>query len=546
MSQLSTPTRRPGASDRALTNHVAWANEIFAGAGTASHADVTAIMQEAAEAARSDFDKSSALAWAQGYVFPPRYLASDLACLRAAQLDFVSMVRRRLKILSPNRLNPQRVGKLRQDNPEIRLLLELSDGMHVPLPPGFTPNGRKTPSPLRSTYIAVAPAVNRMLGDIVEQRLAFLLPYEDAVRYVPNLHLCKAHWIRKKGKASGRPLGDLTYVDGTPVNTPAMSEAAAAHYGPIMHPTIEDIALMICDFWAKTIASDPTADWTLLRIWKMDLKGAYTLLSFRPEDVGLFAMLLTDNTVYLQIAGTFGWAGTPAAFQVVMRAIKWELNHRLQSSVTMYVDDVIGVCMARDLQSDLSLTRDVCTSLLGPSSVADGKTETGRRLDVIGYVVDLETQRVLISHKNYLNTLHGFAAVDPEGSMNLRTAQKLASWASRYGKICRVMRPFCGSPNRLIAGRTETHATFPVTAEARIAIKCWLAMLCLVRYQESRFTRTLDSFALAVPVSVVEFYASLSGAGLIWYERSYGTEVARGVWAIDLTPLRFQSDSSFH
>ena len=63
---------------------------------------------------------------------------------------------------------------------------------------------------------------------------------------------------------------------------------------------------MICDFWARAIALAPTADWTLLRIWKMDLKGAYTLLSFRPEDAGLFAMMLTDSTVYLQIAGIFG------------------------------------------------------------------------------------------------------------------------------------------------------------------------------------------------------------------------------------------------
>jgi hypothetical protein len=55
----------------------------------------------------------------------------------------------------------------------------------------------------------------------------------------------------------------------------------------------------------------------------MDLKGAYTLLSFRPEDVGLFRMLLTGDLVYLQIAGIFGWTGTPAAFQVVTRAISW-------------------------------------------------------------------------------------------------------------------------------------------------------------------------------------------------------------------------------
>jgi hypothetical protein len=471
----------PGAKNFLPTHPTAWANDIFAASDVASSADVTALLQEAAEAARNDYDESSALEWANGYQFPPHYMLSDRACLRAAQLDFVSMVRRRLKILSPQRLNSQRVENLRPDNPEIRLLLELSNGMHVPLPPGFVPNGKDQPSPLRATYVAVAPAVNRMLGDIVEQRLAFLLSYDDAVRYVPNLHLCKAHWTRKKGKASGRPLGDLTYVDGTPVNTPAMSDAAAAHYGAIMHPTIEDIAIMICEFWSKVLAVDPTADWTLLRIWKMDLKGAYTLLSFRPEDVGLFGMMLTDSLVYLQIAGIFGWAGTPAAFQVITRAIKWELNHALHSSVTMYVDDVIGVCMECDLASDLALTRAICTGLLGPSSVADDKTETGRRLDVIGYVIDLDSERVAISRKNYLNTLHGFATINVDSAMSLRTAQKLASWASRYGKICRVMRPFCGALNRLTAGRTETHATFPVSAEARIAIKCWISMLCLVQ-----------------------------------------------------------------
>ena len=124
-----------------------------------------------------------------------------------------------------------------------------------------------------------------MLDEVVQQRLAFLLPYEEARRHVPNLHLCKAHWTRKKGKPSGRPLGDLIFANGTPINTPEMSDAAAAHCGAILHPTIEDISTMIWHFWVRVLAADPTADWTRLRIWKMDLKGAYTLLSFRPEDV---------------------------------------------------------------------------------------------------------------------------------------------------------------------------------------------------------------------------------------------------------------------
>ena len=104
------------------------------------------------------------------------------------------MMRRRLWTLSPNRRNRQRVGRLHTDNPEVPLLYELVVRVHVPLPDGFTPNSKEQLSPLWATYVAVAPAVNKILGEVVQQRLAFLLPYEDAKRYEPNLHLCKAHW----------------------------------------------------------------------------------------------------------------------------------------------------------------------------------------------------------------------------------------------------------------------------------------------------------------------------------------------------------------
>jgi hypothetical protein len=54
-------------------------------------------------------------------------------------------------------------------------------------------------------------------------------------------------------------------------------------------------------------------------------------------------MQLTGDRVYLQIAGIFVWSGTPAAFQVVTRAIAWEMKHALKSRTLMYVDDIIGV-----------------------------------------------------------------------------------------------------------------------------------------------------------------------------------------------------------
>ena len=131
--------------------------------------------------------------------------------------------------------------------------------------------------------------------------------------------------------------------------------------------------------------------WSDLRLWKVDLKGAYTLLSFRIDDVGLFAVEVTDEQVFLQFCGIFGWTGTPAAFQVVSRALSHELNQSLTSAVAVYVDDMCGVCLSWDLDNDLVLCKSICRDLLGPDSVADDKTECGTRLDFIGYSVDLNS-----------------------------------------------------------------------------------------------------------------------------------------------------------
>ena len=47
---------------------------------------------------------------------------------------------------------------------------------------------------------------------------------------------------------------------------------------------------MIMTFWQRALDRDPNSKWEDINLKKMDLKGAYTLLSFHPEDVGLFGM----------------------------------------------------------------------------------------------------------------------------------------------------------------------------------------------------------------------------------------------------------------
>jgi hypothetical protein len=524
---------------------VAWAEPFFSEEVDKKKSSLAGLLSKAAESVRSIFDEKSAREWAQGFVIPQSLIDSDVKCLQAAQLNFVTMIRRRHIQISKGRLNRDRISRLRHDNPEIRLLLDLADGMRVHLPTGFTPNGAMTPTPLRKTYQAVAPAVNRMLCDLVHQRLAFLIPYDLALEYVPNLHLAKAHWTKKKGKESGRPLGDLTFVDGSPLNSPETAQLASDFYGEIEHPTIEDICQMVNRFWTHTLDTNPLALWSELVLWKMDLRGAYTLLSYRPEDVGLLGMMLTDNVIYFQTAGIFGWGGTPAAFQVVTRAIKFELTAALKSFTVMYVDDIIGIGLRCDLPADLARARNICTDLLGPKAVADEKQEQGRRLDIIGYTIDLDIGRVMIAEKNFLTALNGFSTLNLTEKISIKSAQRIASWASRYGKICRVMRPFCGALNRLSTGRSQPYALFHFTPEARIAVRCWRAMLYLLNLREMEFTRTLASFSSAHPTAAAVFDSSLSGVGVIWYSIGGSAEVPLGVCAVGIAELQFTDDSQY-
>ena len=168
---------------------------------------------------------------------------------------------RRLKILSKDRLSRTRVTSLSPDNPELALIEDSAEGMRVATPEGFAPNGHQPRSPLRASYETMSAAVNKMLGAVIEQHLAFILPLDLAQAHVPNLHLSKAHWTIKKGKASGRHLGDLSNVDGTPLNMDA-----TAYYGLITHPTIEDIAVMEGRFWKDAAARDPSLRYEDLRL----------------------------------------------------------------------------------------------------------------------------------------------------------------------------------------------------------------------------------------------------------------------------------------
>jgi hypothetical protein len=510
-----------------------------------NHGQVVKLVDDSIRTCDLRYGEKEALEYGDGFEWQQTTIDADLEFFHACGGDLVKMAKLRLRALKEGRLNLSRVCSLRPDNPEIERLKGLCEGMQVPKPPDFVPNGATTQKGLHQVYKRVAPAVNRMLGDLHDQQLGFVLP-EKIVRARVVHHRMMGKWALKFGKKCGRNIGDMSFGEGPYLNGKWAKDEAAEIWGDIIHPTIQQIAMMVMEFWDKVQTTHPNATWSDLVLWKMDLKGAYTLIDVLPDQVGMFAQELTQDLVYFHLCGVFGWSCTPAAFQVVTRAIKWELKHILEGLADMYVDDLLGVCLLSMLDSELKKAHKVCTGLLGDGSVAEHKTEFSRRLEVIGWVIDLDLNRLSVARKNLLKTIYCMYTIDLDQKTDLVELERVASYSQRYVLICRVLAPFQACFNRMIKLHWHKHCKFDWSPEAKIAIRMWRAMLYLVSADELHYTRSLESFLPQEASFTVETDGSLQQIGfLIKRIAPNGTETCLGGGAVSIEQYGFKKNSGF-
>jgi hypothetical protein len=465
--------------------------------------------------------------------------------------DFDAFAEERLSELKPRRLNNERIARLHTDNPEIHKLQDLADGMPVETDPDFIPNsGIPDALPrLRQLFIKTHKAFDRMIYDLVEDGLAVILRLETALQ-IPGIHFSPGHWAPKAGKRHGRPIIDSTDANSQfPVlNTDYVARWAETRWGEIKNPTIVDIAIMICSFKA----THPELTWEDLALFKMDLKGAYTLLSFRAASCKLMAVQLVGGLVVIFLCGLFGWAATPAAFQVVTRAILFELARQIFGAAAMYVDDIIAVTSVAAVKSDLKIAEDICTDLLGPGAVAQDKTVStadglDRRVDVIGYTIDLDQRTVTLTRRNFLKTIYAFFACEPTEPVSVSDIERMAALASRYSAILQELRPFSRALHACIRGITNRRARVLLSDEARLSVQLWRTMLCTAYLDEARFARPLEHFTKGAATFVLQFDASLEGIGILIYRRdpATGAEALVGGSTVPLEQMGFGEDSSF-
>jgi hypothetical protein len=80
-------------------------------------------------------------------------------------------------------------------------------------------------APLSKSYRTTPSAMNKMLIETHQEGHALVLPLEVA-QNIEELHLAVARWVPKNAKDQGRPITDMTYVEGQALNSKFSKEAA--------------------------------------------------------------------------------------------------------------------------------------------------------------------------------------------------------------------------------------------------------------------------------------------------------------------------------
>lgn len=497
------------------------------------------------EAADHHLGVQAAVAWASGFEFPQWVYHRNVDRLQAAGGDLVRMTDQVQLVHRPSHFSAERVRQLvPPDYPDFDILLQMAtEGMSIFRPPDFC-RVAKAP-PFRRKYLLTAPAVHKMLLASLDDDKVFCLP-TATLEGLPDVHFQPLSWAEKANKASGRQVVDSSDDShGSCLNSPAAKTWAEENIGPIHHPTLDEIMRMILGFFDRELRRDPSFTWAEVVLFKEDLAQAFTLLHFKPADAGYMSVPLANGWSIVAFTGTFGWTIMPFFFNKITLVLKFLVHHRIYGLNEMYVDDSIGVTTSAKLLLDQAATRACCRELLGPSAIADHKSIAGRRLDIIGYDVDLDSLTVSISESTFNKMVYIYFTVDTDlgASISVLELQRLGSYAARFQRICRVMRPFTHAFYSNMRGYTRQSVRVSLESATRRSIWAWRAMFVMMRWDRRTFTRTFDSFRFARPSYLIQFDASLTGAGAI-LSRLNRTDSSTTAMGVLRAVFPFRLDSS--
>ena len=282
-----------------------------------------------------------------------------------------------------DRFNEQRCREIFEGDPEYATLMALAtEGAQVVIEDDFVIQIQSTPEPLRNLHVRLGNCIPQHAYRLWEDGKALLFRIRDLATCV--LHFNNAHWTSKPGVDDGRFLFDCANIaNGDSINSDFAFQKGEETYQPLRHPTILQIVEGILSL-AQTLKCELKD----LRLWKDDIRGAFSQFNFSPKICFLLATQVALGVVMIYTAGCFGLAICPLIFGVFSRALRRVISSQIAGKLFVYVDDLIGISHVTTATEDQIRAQQVIKGTFGPDSLADKSVLPCLQAELLGWFVD--------------------------------------------------------------------------------------------------------------------------------------------------------------
>ena len=407
------------------------------------------------------------------FVFPQEDLEVDVESLRRLG-SIEAVVRDRQLQSQAMRFNIDRFHTYLSDTADKLVLRDLAvHGAAIPVANDFVINP-----------VAEAPRLlQRKLGNCYSKHAYKLWKSGGALVFrehdVPEsernkLNINSLHWCPKPFCDGGRWLGDLSNREqGMPINCPESKEAAQLLYGEMSYPLIGEIISSWLEY-----ANVNNFALSELRIWKEDIRSAFSQFNIKPEDTYKVAFMFEKGLILIMIWGFFGWTGAPLVFACFSRSMLEVLAKTALGRIFLFCDDFIGCGHHSVVNGDQKSAQALINHVFGDDKVALEKSvPPSTKVEVLGWWIDLDQETIRPSDKSIRKLFFVFFSVNAKAShWSLEMCQILSSLAHRYSQALMGMRPFVQAFDEMCGGKPSKWRK--VSGKARFAVEMW--RVCLI------------------------------------------------------------------
>ena len=401
------------------------------------------------------------------------------------------------------------------------------DGIDIVTDPNFKSSSDEGPCPKK--YLENMSVINAHIYQNCKAGSAFLLSKEVLHQYLPGNHLQNLGWAtasKPKGRMTSNLSGTASrFKNSTPLNSQYVKDEVSRIYGKIVHPTLIDICNTI------VIAQNEYGSKNVV-IYKDDVRGYFQLAQFQIRVLKLVTFAVhsqnpeINGSIYVSNSGNFGWCGMGFVFEVFTRILRVVILCAIFGKYLMYCDDGITVSDLSHWKNDRCISQKILSKLFGIGALAPEKfdsteevSKSERWIVLIGWLINLSTNRVMVARENQLRANYYFFSVDLDKPVSMKIRQRLCSLAERYSTVFHELKVIMVILYSMLGGKDNVHEdqSWLLTKKQITAIRLWRYTLCKSEYDFSigvKAGRDLTYFTPNQTINgILEFDGSPYGGG---------------------------------